>query len=490
MRNIFKLFIILILFPALGFAQNDSIVKTFQQDFDSFKKGIQTEHKQFQVNNDSVFFQFLKGSWASFNVTYKAKPEAPKPIVQPTAPPTLEKKSSPVDGLPIDSLKKSNISNPIKIELPIEKKGQPDSVESGGTAMINLDFYGNEMKLSYPSDIPQIGRISAENITSYFNEASNSHSVLRLVSELSALKKKLKLNDWGYYRLAENSAEKIDSNPASKTLLVWVILLKSGYNAKAGFSSNSVFLMVPFREEIFNSYYLSIDEVIYYIPEAKKADEISHLTVHKADYPDNRILSLIFDQLPDLGTKNTTRELTFRGSKLFVEQNARLMDYYRDYPLCEMKVYFSTPISEELLNSLDDYFEPLFSGMTNKQKVATFLEFIQKAFPYQTDKEQFGKEKYFFPDELFFYPFSDCEDRSVLFTRLVQHFTTLQCIGLDYPGHVNTAVCFQEETRGNYVTVNGLKYVVCDPTYINAPIGYLPDEFNGLTPKIITFDKL
>lgn len=91
MRKSIKLFILLILLPALGFAQHDSIVNTFQKDFDSFKKGIQTEHKQFQVKNDSVFTQFLKGSWASFNVLYKAKPEAPKPIVQPTAPPTLEK---------------------------------------------------------------------------------------------------------------------------------------------------------------------------------------------------------------------------------------------------------------------------------------------------------------------------------------------------------------------------------------------------------------
>jgi hypothetical protein len=130
----------------------------------------------------------------------------------------------------------------------------------------------------------------------------------------------------------------------------------------------------------------------------------------------------------------------------------------------------------------------LFSGKTDKQKVATLLEFIQKSFPYQTDKEQFGREKYFFPDELFFYPFSDCKDQSVLFTNLVRHYTRLKCVGLDYPGHVNTAVCFQEEINGNYLIINGLKYIVCDPTYINAPIGYLPDEFKELTPKIITFD--
>jgi len=299
--------------PALGFSQQDSIGKSFQKDFDSFKKGIQTEHRQFKAENDSVFSHFLKDSWASFNVLYKTKTEVPKPVVQPSVPPTVEKKPIPVKVEPTDSLKNSNISNPIKIDIRIEKKGQTDSVESGGSAMINVAFYGNETKLSYPSDIPQIERISSENITNYFNKASNSPSVLRLVSELASLKKKLKLNDWGFYRLVESSANKIESDATSKSLLTWVILLKSGYNVKAGFSTNSVFLMVPFQEEIFNCYYLSINKVIYYIPEANKADEISQLTVHKADYPDNRILSLTFDQLPDLGIKKFNKGTLFSG---------------------------------------------------------------------------------------------------------------------------------------------------------------------------------
>ena len=77
LRNI-QLFILLILWPALGFAQQDTIAKSFQKDFNAFKDGIQTEHQQFKAENDSVFSQFLKDSWASFNVLYKAKPESAK----------------------------------------------------------------------------------------------------------------------------------------------------------------------------------------------------------------------------------------------------------------------------------------------------------------------------------------------------------------------------------------------------------------------------
>ncbi len=46
-----------------AFAQYDSIVNTFQKDFDQFKQSIEQEHRQFLNTNDSVFAKFLKDSW-------------------------------------------------------------------------------------------------------------------------------------------------------------------------------------------------------------------------------------------------------------------------------------------------------------------------------------------------------------------------------------------------------------------------------------------
>ena len=43
---------------------------------------------------------------------------------------------------------------------------------------------------------------------------------------------------------------------------------------------------------------------------------------------------------------------------------------------------------------------------------------------------------------------------------------------LQYPGHVATAVHFEdEEVPGDYVLVRGKRYTVCDPTYIVAGVG-------------------
>lgn len=490
MRNkTIYIFILSWIIPLVGLAQTDSIAKRFKKEFNSFNQTNQQKHQLFREKNDSVFSRFLQDSWASFDVMYKAKPVESKPVTQPKVEPPTKEISVPSEEILIDSSKYSNGLKPAKTQMQVEKKQLPLLVESGGTATLNFDFYGNESKLTYPSVNLEIERISAESITDYYNQTSNSPSVSRLVSELHSLKEKLRLNDWGYYKLVENCAGQLESDANSKTLLIWVILIKSGYNAKAGFSGNTVFLLLPFHEELFNNYFISINGQDFYILSVNvKEEEIQKLTVYKADYPGNSLFSLMIARLPDLGTQSISRELIFRGSKLTVSLGDQLINFYKDYPMCEMKVYFSSPLSENVMNSLETFFRPLLLGLNEKDKVVILLEFTQKAFPYQSDKDQFGREKYFFSDELFFYPYSDCEDRAVLFSKLVKHFTHLNCIALDYPGHVNTAVNFSEDIRGTFISVKGAKYIVCDPTYINAPIGYLPDEFKGVTPKVITFD--
>ncbi|MDR1162198.1 MAG: hypothetical protein LBK45_07640, partial [Tannerellaceae bacterium] len=87
------------------------------------------------------------------------------------------------------------------------------------------------------------------------------------------------------------------------------------------------------------------------------------------------------------------------------------------------------------------------------------------------DVEQFGREKYFFAEELLHYPFSDCEDRAILFSQLARRFAGLEVALLDYPNHVAAAVKLNEPTEGDYVEIHGERYIVCDPTYIGAPIG-------------------
>ncbi|HEX7585231.1 MAG TPA: hypothetical protein VF373_11120, partial [Prolixibacteraceae bacterium] len=183
MRNkTIYIFILSWIIPLVGLAQTDSIAKRFKKEFNSFNQTNQQKHQLFREKNDSVFSRFLQDSWASFDVMYKAKPVESKPVTQPKVELPTKEISVPSEEILIDSSKYSNGLKPAKTQMQVEKKQLPLLVESGGTATLNFDFYGNESKLTYPSVNLEIERISAESISEYFNQTSNSLSIFRLVS--------------------------------------------------------------------------------------------------------------------------------------------------------------------------------------------------------------------------------------------------------------------------------------------------------------------
>lgn len=55
-----------------------------------------------------------------------------------------------------------------------------------------------------------------------------------------------------------------------------------------------------------------------------------------------------------------------------------------------------------------------------KYDMANLLRHCQyRAFPYKTDDAQFSVERMLFAEEMFHYPYSASENRSILFARLV-----------------------------------------------------------------------
>jgi hypothetical protein len=46
-------------------------------------------------------------------------------------------------------------------------------------------------------------------------------------------------------------------------------------------------------------------------------------------------------------------------------------------------------------------------------------------------------------------------------------------------------VAFSRDEEGDWFTYGGRRYVVCDPTYINAPVGMTMPGMDNQTAKII-----
>ncbi|MDD5185691.1 MAG: hypothetical protein PHS84_10570, partial [Paludibacter sp.] len=153
-------------------------------------------------------------------------------------------------------------------------------------------------------------------------------------------------------------------------------------------------------------------------------------------------------------------------------------------PLVDINVYLNATVSVQAKESLAAALKPLTAEMDELKAVNFILHFVQTAFAYKTDPEQFGREKPFFAEEVFYYPFCDCEDRAVLFTYLVREILGLRVVGLEYPEHMASAVEFTAPEPGDYLVYKNNRYVVSDPTYINAPAGMAMPHFKTVSPKV------
>ena len=106
-----------------------------------------------------------------------------------------------------------------------------------------------------------------------------------------------------------------------------------------------------------------------------------------------------------------------------------------------------------------------------REAVSRLLNLVQTGFEYEYDEKVWGHDRPFFAEETLYYPFCDCEDRAILLSRLVRDLLGLRTLLVFYPGHLAMAVAFNEKVDGDYIVCQGQRFVVCDPTYIGAPVG-------------------
>ena len=142
-------------------------------------------------------------------------------------------------------------------------------------------------------------------------------------------------------------------------------------------------------------------------------------------------------------------------------------------------------MSGVLKKSLYPTLRKVLEGKDELKAANMLLNFVQTGFDYQTDSDQFGYERPLYPDETFFYPYCDCEDRSILFSCLVRELLGLDVVLLNYPNHIATAIHFNKDVKGDAVVIDGKTYIISDPTYINASVGSCAPKYKSLTPGVV-----
>ena len=371
---------------------------------------------------------------------------------------------------------------------------------------ISIDFYGIKLDFTIDDKLRYNNKgVKESDVSNYVKEmAKFTKETEELWQQIDKHITTLGLNEWGYYCMTRAISESILTNYDNRVLFIFYMLRNEGnFKVKVakGKDSDKLILLAAIdnSKEVYSYTFFRLDDgndtkVKYYtIYGDGNANESVYTYDHYSHDTSLKQIGLDFNSVLNMGPCDRSRELSFSkiNTTISLPYNSSHMAYLNDVPMTVFPIYFASPISIEAQRVLNNKLNEIKSQYTPIQFIDIILNFVQTAFEYKTDEQQFGYEKYFYPEEVLGYPYSDCEDRSALFAWLVTNYTNAKVVGLQYEGHLATAVYFGENTniQGDVFSYGGKKYYVCDPTYINASIGMTMPQFKDKTPKIIKMNK-
>jgi hypothetical protein len=492
--NILIIFLLLVLMmptkaqvPDEYIKQEQEVLKRYAKQKNEWMSQREKEYNAYVEKADREWADYLSKAWQSYQVyTGKSLPEKPKPKTIPSYAPSAK----PVVIKQTPTIKPVEIPvtiTPQPVPQPVEPIRKPTEIEKN-IRVANISFYGRSFPIMYDAALSQCGisAISQENIGKFWENASTANYT-PAIERLLQTKADLNINDYGYYLIARLFAKNLYPNDENNArLMTWFVLVRSGYGVRVAFQNTEVALLIPSLQQIYQVNFLTLKGIKYYV--FPKMESANFYTYDKDYQSAGRAFDLSITSPINLGEKKSERALSFnfenKPYNINISYDPNLINFYKDYPFVDMSVYFNAAVSVQSKESMASALKPLVANMDEVKAVNFILRFVQTAFEYKTDPEQFGREKYFFAEEVLFYPFCDCEDRSVLFSYLTREILGLKVVGLEYPEHVATAVAFTSAVTGDYLMYQNSRYVVSDPTYINAPVGLAMPQYKTVSPIV------
>lgn len=480
MKKFISLLFIIIISTFLLGSKLSKLDKLFEEKSSKIQKTFDEKSKKL----DDWFAKSLNDEWfqAKFKDAEKLFKE-PKPKEIPVAPPQptpSKPEPTPLVVTPPPPPK------PEPVVLPSPVKTDQDEFN------VKFKYFGEIVTVPLSLDIASISlnEVNNKTIADYWKKVSSMPHEKALI-QLQEYQKTLLQNDWAYLMFIELLTKELYPNKRNLQICYsWFLLIKSGYQARIGYDDKNIYLLLPATPMIYGKTYFVFDGDNYYQLSSQYKDETSgKLYTYPENYPNvNKKLNLKFKDWPkvkdDMKTKTLTFQYNGKDYSLDVQYDNNIIKFAKNFPQTSIDAYAYAPLSQDSANTLLREVGNLIKGKSETEAINILLAFVQKAFAYKTDKEQFGYEKWFFGEETISYPYSDCEDRSVLFSLLVRELMGLDVVLLLYPGHIATAVKFTKDVNGDTIKYNGKRYVICDPTYINATYGQAMPEFKRVKPEV------
>ena len=438
--------------------------------------------------NDGEKVGFEKPQPKPTTPTAKPATPAPKPATPPAKPASPTAKPTTPAAKPATPT--SPTTPPAVVPVPTAKPSAPMSAlykESSEKQMIN--YCGQRIYVDKSlKGVCSIGNMREKAVADAY-EAMCKADYKPLLADCRQLKKDLKLNDWGVFLFVRDASNALCVDAHASVVMQQFLLNELGYKSKMARRADrdQMLLFVATDCKMYGRPYFTKDGLNYY---NLTSDETCQFYMCQEDSPKAKSsidMQITNAPLLNSGMVNSVHKNGAGTVAVSVDVPKSLMLFYKSMPQCDYSVYVNAKVNPAVADRLLSSLAPIVEGKSETEAANLLINFVQTGFKYATDQEQFGYEKPFFVEELFYYPYCDCEDRSVLYSYLVRNLLKLDVVLLDYPNHLATAVCFNENVSGDFVTVEGKKYIVCDPTYIGASIGKAMPQFKRVAAKVLKY---
>ncbi|WP_434636420.1 hypothetical protein MLC35_07395 [Sulfurimonas sp. NW7] len=456
------------------------LTSVYAGSFAEFKKVQTGSFNSFKDKKDSEFNKYLQQQWEEYSA-YISTPLYKK------------KKPKTVPALHQKKVRSVGPNLVIKIKPFAEKKSAPQEKKIKADNTV-FEFFGTSLGFDVDKKIKNANFYprTQKGIENFFSVVATS-DYDSLLYGIESTCKEMHLNDWGVYLLINRLSYTLFSTPDNEKLLSWFLLNKLGYRVRVALGADKhIVLLHSVKGKIYSTPNYTLDNRKFYVISKYNKENIAKVYTYKNDYPDaTKALDFTLKTLPVLAKKIQTKTVSFKEhGKVYTfsyRYNQNLIDFMKTYPQVEYKVFFNTPLEYETYKDIASDIKKYTENKKASEALDFVLHFVQKAFIYERDQEQFGREKVMFAEETLYYEKSDCEDRAVLYARLVKDLFGIGIVGVQYKDHMSTAL--HVPMAGESVQVSGQRYVVADPTYINASLGQSIPKYRSVIPESFVYIK-
>lgn len=503
-------------------AQDDD----FRKDFENFRKGAHKDYDDFRKKALMEYSDFVRQAWKEFG----AEPAVPAPKeeeILPQLAPGADKETASWFGKQLNKLKdsfksknrkvpdelqpqtdtkkKAEAKAPVEMTVkevlkpePVIKQPEPLAEVKEETFRANnymtFKVFGTECKVRMGENCRfKLNDVSSDAVADVIRDEFPKPQYDNMLYDCLQERKRHDFSDWAYYQMLLALTRQFYGEGTNEAVLVQAFLYsQSGYKMRLAHDKDHLYMLAATRHFIYNKLFYSLDGDWYFMLDGKQSEQLG---ICQASFPKESSLSLQISAAQRFEMNPTgERTLTSRKNPDFsftIHSNKNYIDFLGTYPsstvnnnfMTRWAMYANTPLDEDIREQLYPQMKVKLAGKTEEQAVQELLWWLHgnvdlegviqspNCFLYRYDEDVWGVDRAFFGEETLFYPYCDCEDRSILLSHLVRDLVGLDVVLVYYPGHLAMAVNFNEPVRGDYVMLDGRKFVICDPTYIGSVVG-------------------